>query len=141
MPERFAARAIIRRAAARTWADARQPEHKRLVAPTARRRRASLEVTLQNVTTQGVLFESPLHLPVGAHAQLRVPVGEDWSLVEGFVVRCKVAGVCDGPVSYETALQFDATRTVADLEGLIGLPSTGELAVVEPAAMIDPQRN
>ena len=141
MPERFAARAIMRRAAARTWADTRQPERKRLVVPAERRRRASLEVTLQNVTTDGVLFESSLHLPVGAHAELRVPAGEEFSLIEGFVVRCRVAAVGEGPVSYETAVQFDAARAITDLEGLIGLPSAGELAIVDPAAMIDPLRN
>ena len=56
-------------------------------------------------------------------------------------MRCKVAAIGDGPVSYETALQFDDVRTVADLEGLIGLPNQGELAVVDPAAMIDPLQN
>jgi NADPH-dependent 2,4-dienoyl-CoA reductase/sulfur reductase-like enzyme len=141
MATRLIARAIIRQAAARTWADARQPERARLVAPGARRRRATLDVTLQRVSDKGMLFESQLHLPVGAHAQLRMRTGDEWSLVEGFVVRCKVAGVGDGPVSYETALQFDDARAVADLEGLIGLPNQGELAVVDPAAMIDPLQN
>ena len=141
MAIRLAAKAIMRQAAARTWADARQPERARLVAPGARRRRATLDVTLQRVSDKGMLFESQLHLPVGAHAQLRVRTGDEWSLVEGFVVRCKVAGVGDGPVSYETALQFDDARAVADLEGLIGLPNQGELAVVDPAAMIDPLQN
>ena len=57
------------------------------------------------------------------------------------MVRCKVAAVGDGPVSYETALRFDGDRRVADLEGLIGLPNQGELAVVDPAALIDPLWN
>ena len=135
------ARAIMRRAAARTWADARQPERARLVAPGARRRRAALDVTLQGVNGKGILFESRLHLPVGAHAQLRVRTGEQWSLIEGFVVRCRVVAVGDGPVGYETALQFDAPRAVSDLENLIGLPNAGELAIVEPAAMFDPLCN
>jgi hypothetical protein len=141
MPTTLAARAIMRRAAARTWADTRRPGQGRLVAPGVRRRRTTLDVTLQGVTDKGLLFESQLHLPVGAHAQLRVRTGEEWSQVEGFVVRCKVAGVGDGPVSYETALRFDAERAVADLEGLIGLPNQGELAVVDPAALIDPLWN
>jgi hypothetical protein len=68
-------------------------------------------------------------------------IGDEWSLVEGFVMRCKVAAVGDGPVSYETALQFDDERAVADFEGLIGLPNQGELAVADPAAMIDPLQN
>jgi NADPH-dependent 2,4-dienoyl-CoA reductase/sulfur reductase-like enzyme len=131
----------MRQAAAHTWADARQPERARLVAPGAQRRRATLDVTLQRVSDKGMLFESSLHLPVGAHAQLRVRTGDEWSLIEGLVVRCKVAAVGDGPVSYETALQFDDARVVADLEGLIGLPNQGELAVVDPAAMIDPLQN
>jgi NADPH-dependent 2,4-dienoyl-CoA reductase/sulfur reductase-like enzyme len=131
----------MRQAAAKTWADARQPERARLVAPGAQRRRATLDVTLQRVSDKGMLFESNLHLPVGAHAQLRVRTGDEWSLIEGLVVRCKVAAVGDGPVSYETALQFDDARAVADLEGLIGLPNQGELAVVDPAAMIDPLQN
>src|SRR4029079_12215658 len=113
----------------------------RLVAPNALRRRATLDVTLQGVSDKRLLFHSQLHLPVGAHAQLRVRTGEEWSQVEGFVVRCRVAAVGDGPVSYETALRFDDARTVADLEGLIGLPNHGELAVVDPAAMIDPLQN
>jgi hypothetical protein len=138
---RFAARAIIRQAAGRTWADARQPERARLVAPGARRRRAALDVTVQGVTDKGLLFESQLHLPVGAHAQLRMRTGEEWSLVEGFVVRCRVTAVGDGPVSYETVLQFDDARAVNELQGLIGLPNAGELAVVDPAAMIDPLKN
>ena len=108
MATRFAARAIIRQAATHTWADARQPERARLVAPRDRRRRAALDVTLQGVSDKGLLFESRLHLPLGAHAQLRVRTGEEWTLVEGFVVRCRVAAAGDGPVSYETALQFDA---------------------------------
>jgi hypothetical protein len=141
MATRFAAKAIIRQAAARTWDETRQPERARLVAPGARRRHATLDVTLQRVSDKGMLFESHLHLPVGAHARLRVRTGDEWSQVEGFVVRCKVAAVGDGPVSYETALQFDDARTVADLEGLIGLPNHGELAVVDPAAMIDPLQN
>ena len=134
MATRFAARAIIRQAAACTWSDARQPERARLVAPGARRRRATLDVTLQGVSDKGLLFESRIHLPVGAHAQLRVRTGEEWSLLEGFVVRCRVTAAGDGPVSYETALQFDGTRPVQELEGLIGLPNEGELAVVDPAA-------
>jgi hypothetical protein len=139
---RFAARAIIRQAAAHTWSDARQPERARLVAaPGARRRRATLDVTLQGVSDKGLLFESRIHLPVGAHAQLRVRTGEEWSLLEGFVVRCRVTAAGDGPVSYETALQFDGTRPVQELEGLIGLPNEGELAVVDPAALIDPLMN
>jgi hypothetical protein len=139
---RFAARAIIRQAAAHTWSDARQPERARLVAaPGARRRRATLDVTLHGVSDKGLLFESRLHLPVGAHAQLRMRTGEEWSLVEGFVVRCRVTAAGDGPVSYETALQFDDARPVKEFEGLIGLPNEGELAVVDPAALIDPLRN
>jgi hypothetical protein len=138
---RFAARAIIRQAASHTWADARQPERARLVAPGARRRRATLDVTLQGVSDKGLLFESRLHLPVGAHAQLRMRTGEEWSLVEGFVVRCRVTAIGDGPVSYETALQFDDARAVNELQGLIGLPNSGELAVVDPAALIDPLKN
>jgi hypothetical protein len=141
MPTRLAAKVIMRRAAARTWADTRRPEPGRLVAPGARRRRTTLDVTLQGVTDKGVLFESQLHLPVGAHAQLRVRTGEEWSQVEGFVVRCQVAAVGDGPVSYETALRFDDERPVSDLQGLIGLPNQGELAVVDPAALIDPLWN
>ena len=141
MATRFAARAIMRQAASHTWAEARQPERARLVAPGARRRRATLDVTLQGVNDRGLLFESRVHLPLGAHAQLRVRTGEDWSLVEGFVVRCRVVGVGDGPVSYETALQFDAARPVAELAGVVGLPKEGELAVVDPAALIDPLRN
>lgn len=137
----FAARAIMRQAASQTWAEARQPERARLVAPAARRRRATLDVTLHGVTEKGLLFESRLHLPVGAHAQLRMRTGEEWSMVEGFVVRCRVTAVGEGPVRYETALQFDDTRTVADLQELIGLPSEGELAVVDPAALIDPLKN
>jgi hypothetical protein len=131
----------MRHAAAQTWADARQPERARLVAPGARRRRATLDVTLQGISDKGLLFESRLHLPVGAHAQLRMRTGEDWSMVEGFVVRCRVTAVGDGPVSYETALQFDDTRAVAGLQDLIGLPNEGELAVVDPAALIDPLKN
>jgi hypothetical protein len=139
---RFAARAIIRQAATHTWSEARQPERARLVAPAgARRRCATLDVTLQGVSDKGLLFESRIHLPVGAHAQLRMRTGEEWSLIEGFVVRCRVAAAGDGPVSYETALQFDATRPVQELEGLIGLPKEGELAVMDPAALIDPLRN
>lgn len=141
MPTRLAAKAIMRRAAARTWAETRGPEQGRLVAPSVRRRRTTLDVTLQGVTDKGLLFESQLHLPVGAHAQLRMRTGEEWSQVEGFVVRCKVAAVGDGPVSYETALQFDAERPVSDLASLIGLPNQGELAVVDPAALIDPLWN
>ena len=117
MATRLAARAIIRQAATQTWADARQPERARLVAPGARRRRATLDVTLQGISDKGLLFESQLHLPVGAHAQLRMRTGEDWSLVEGFVVRCRVTAVGDGPVSYETALQFDDARPVNELQG------------------------
>jgi hypothetical protein len=131
----------MRQAATQTWADARQPERARLVAPGARRRRATLDVTLQGISDQGLLFESRLHLPVGAHAQLRVRTGEDWSLVEGFVVRCRVTAVGEGPVSYETVLQFDETRAVAGLQELIGLPNEGELAIVDPAALIDPLKN
>lgn len=131
----------MRRAAARTWAETRRPESGRLVAPGVPRRRATLDVTLQGVSDKGLLFQSQLHLPVGAHAQLRVRTGEEWSQVEGVVVRCKVAAVGDGPVSYETALRFDGDRRVADLEGLIGLPNQGELAVVDPAALIDPLWN
>ena len=141
MATRFAARAIIRQAATQTWADARQPERARLVAPGARPRRATLDVTLQGVSDKGLLFESRLHLPVGAHAQLRMRSGEEWSMVEGFVVRCRVTAIGEGPVSYETALQFDEARSVNDLEGLIGLPNAGELAVVDPAALIDPLKN
>lgn len=141
MATRFAARAVIRQAATHTWADARQPERARLVAPGARRRRATLDVTLQGVSDKGLLFESQLHLPVGAHAQLRMRTGEDWSLVEGIVVRCRVTAVGDGPVRYETALQFDDARSVNELQGLIGLPNAGELAVVDPAALIDPLKN
>ena len=141
MATRFAARAIMRQAATQTWAATRQPERARLVAPGVRRRRATLDVTLQGVNDKGLLFESRVHLPIGAHAQLRVRTGEDWSLVEGFVVRCRVVGVGEGPVNYETALQFDAARPVTDLESVIGLPNQGELAVVDPAAMIDPLRN
>ena len=141
MATRFAASAIIRQAATHTWADARQPERARLVAPGARRRRATLDVTLQGISDKGLLFESQLHLPVGAHAQLRVRTGEDWALVEGFVVRCRVTAVGDGPVSYETALQFDEARAVTALQELIGLPNVGELAVVDPAALIDPLKN
>lgn len=141
MVTRFAARAIIRQAATHTWADARQPERARLVAPGAQRRRATLDVTLHGVSDKGLLFESQLHLPVGAHAQLRVRTGEDWAMVEGFVVRCRVTAVGDGPVSYETALQFDEARAVTALQELVGLPNAGELAVVDPAALIDPQRN
>jgi hypothetical protein len=44
-------------------------------------------------------------------------------------------------VSYETALQFDEARRVPELEGLIGLPNEGELAVVDPAALFDPLQN
>jgi hypothetical protein len=138
---RFAARAIIRQAAAQTWSEARQPERARLVAPSARRRRARLDVTVQGISEKGLLFESRLHLPVGAHAQLRMRTGDEWSLVEGFVVRCRVTAVGDGPVSYETALQFDDARRVQELEGLIGLPNEGELAVVDPAALFDPLQN
>ncbi len=141
MATRFAARAIIRQAATHTWADARQPERTRLVAPGARRRRATLDVTLQGISDKGLLFESQLHLPVGAHAQLRMRTGEEWSLIEGFVVRCRVTAVGDGPVNYETALQLDEARTVTALQELIGLPTVGELAVVDPAALIDPQKN
>ena len=141
MATRFAARAIIRQAATHSWADARQPERARLVAPGARRRCATLDVTLQGISDKGLLFESQIHLPVGAHAQLRVRTGEDWSLVEGFVVRCRVTAVGDGPVSYETALQFDETRAVTALQELIGLPNVGELAVVDPAALVDPLKN
>jgi hypothetical protein len=141
MVTRFAARAIMRQAANRTWGDARRPERSRLVAPGVRRRRATLDVTVQGVSDKGLLFQSPLHLPLGAHAQLRVRTGEDWSLVEGFVVRCRVAAVGDGPVSYETALQFDEARQVTELQGAIGLPKEGELAVADPAALIDPLRN
>ena len=141
MATRFAARAIIRQAATHTWSEARQPERARLVAPGDRRRRATLDVTLQGVSDKGLLFESQLHLPIGAHAQLRMRTGEEWSLVEGFVVRCRVTAAGDGPVSYETALQFDAARPIQELEGLIGLPNAGELAVVDPAALIDPLRN
>ena len=112
MATRYAARAIIRQAATHTWSDARQPERARLVAPGDRRRRATLDVTLQGVSDKGLLFESRLHLPVGAHAQLRMRTGEEWSLVEGFVVRCRVTAAGDGPVSYETALQFDDARPV-----------------------------
>ena len=140
MATRYAARAIIRQAATRTWTDARQPERARLVAP-GDRRRATLDVTLQGVSDKGLLFESRLHLPVGAHAQLRMRTGEEWSLVEGFVVRCRVTAAGDGPVSYETALQFDDARPVQYLEGLIGLPNEGELAVVDPAGLIDPLCN
>ena len=141
MPTTFTAKAIMRRAAARTWADTRRPGQTRLVAPGTRRRRATLDVTLQGVSDKGLLFESQLHLPVGAHAQLRVRTGEEWSQVEGLVVRCKVAAVGDGPVSYQTALRFDDARPVPDLQGLIGLPNQGELAVVDPAALVDPQWN
>jgi hypothetical protein len=98
-------------------------------------------VTLQGISDKGLLFESQLHLPVGAHAQLRMRTGEEWSLIEGFVVRCRVTAVGDGPVNYETALQLDEARTVAALQELIGLPTVGELAVVDPAALIDPQKN
>lgn len=141
MITRLAARAIMRHAATRTWSDARRPERARLVAPHAQRRRARLDVVVQGITGRGLLFDSPLHLPIGAHAQLRVRTGDDWSLAEGFVVRCRVTAVGDGPVRYETALQFDGECPVADLEGRIGLPSEGELAVVDPAALIDPLRN
>ena len=141
MATRLAARAIIRQAATQTWADARQPERARLIAPGARRRRATLEVTLHGLSDKGLLFGSQLHLPVGAHLQLRVRTGEEWSLIEGFVVRCRVTAVGDGPVSYETAVQFDAARAVPALQELIGLPSVGELAVVDPAALIDPLKN
>jgi hypothetical protein len=138
---RLAARAIIRQAATHTWADARQPERTRLVAPGARRRQATLDVTVQGVSDKGLLFESQLHLPVGAHAQLRMRTGDEWALVEGFVLRCRVTAVGDGPVSYETALQFDETRSVTVLQDLIGLPNSGELAIVDPAALIDPLKN
>ena len=111
------------------------------MAPDARRRRAALDVVVQGVNGKGLLFESRLHLPAGAHAQLRVRTGEEWALVEGFVVRCRVTAIGDGPVRYETALQFEGECPVADLEGRIGLPSEGELAVVDPAALIDPLRN
>lgn len=131
----------MKRAAASTWAETRQPERARLVAPGARRRRARLDVTLQSVSGKGLLFESQLHLPIGAHAQLRVRTGDEWTQVEGFVIRCRVAEVSDGPVRYETALRFDGERGTGDLEGLIGLPNQGELAVVDPAAMIDPLQN
>lgn len=141
MITRLAARAIMRHAATKTWREARQPERERLVAPHAKRRRACLDVVVQGINGKGLLFESPLHLPIGAHAQLRVRTGEEWSLAEGFVVRCRVTAAGDGPVRYETALQFDGECPVADLEGRIGLPSEGELAVVDPAALIDPLRN
>jgi hypothetical protein len=131
----------MQRAATETWAGTRRPERARLVAPGTRRRHATLDVTLQGVSENGLLFESRLHLPVGAHAQLRMRTGEEWSLVEGFVVRCRVTAAGDGPVSYETALQFEAARPVAELQGLIGLPNEGELAVADPAALIDPLRN
>jgi hypothetical protein len=141
MPTTFTAKAIMRRAAARTWAENRRPGQTRLVAPGALRRRAMLDVTVQGVSDKGLLFESQLHLPIGAHAQLRVRTGEEWSQVEGVVVRCKVAAIGDGPVSYQTALRFDGERLVSDLQGLIGLPNQGELAVVDPAALIDPLWN
>jgi hypothetical protein len=138
---RLAARVIIRQAATRTWRDARRPQRARLVAPHAKRRQASLDVVVQGVNGRGLLFESPLHLPIGAHASLRVRTGEEWTLAEGFVVRCRVTALGDGPVRYETALQFDGECPVAELQGRIGLPSEGELAVVDPAALIDPLRN
>jgi hypothetical protein len=141
MVTRFAARAIMRKAASRTWSEARRSERARLVAPGLRRRRATLDVTVHGVTEKGLLFQSRLHLPLGAHAQLRVRTGDEWALVEGFVVRCRVAAAGDGPVSYETALQFDDERSVTALQGLIGLPNEGELAVADPAALIDPLRN
>lgn len=76
------------------------------------------EATLVNISTSGVLVESPLKLRVGAELKVQFEGGFTPPYVDGRVVRCEVAVMQrDGLLRYHIAIEFDAPVALKETAG------------------------
>ena len=135
----------MKQAAAQKWTGGNRRRHARTVVPAGplgARLLGGIDVTLRNVSSRGMLFESSVRLLIGSPARLRLRTsGEAWTELTGRVVRCEVTGLPDGRVRYATALHLDGNCPVEKLSALIGVPSEGQVALVESPGPIDPTLN
>jgi hypothetical protein len=94
-----------------------------------------VDVRLRNVSTRGVLFESPVRMQIGARATLRLRTATTSLLLPGEVVRCRVSATRHGRLRYETALALATECPLAvTTEGVFSAPQ-GELMTLVNAAV------
>jgi hypothetical protein len=110
------------------------------------RLRTGREMSVVDVSNTGVLVEGEVRLLPGTHVDVHVVTREGRVLVRSRVVRCWIAALDAGCVSYRGALAFDrhvdttapgyaipqATDASADAEGP-DYPSVGRLELPAPA--------
>jgi hypothetical protein len=137
-------KAVMKQAAAQKWTGHNRRRDTRTAVPSGpagARLLGGIDVTLHNVSRRGMLFESSVRLLVGSPARLRLRSGEGWTELTGRVVRCEVTGIGDARIRYATALHLDSDCAVEELSLLIGVPSEGQLAMLEARGPIDPTMN
>jgi hypothetical protein len=94
-----------------------------------------VDVRLRNLSTRGVLFESPVRMQVGAQIALRLRTASASLVLPGEVVRCRVSAIRHGRLRYETALSLASDcRLSAAPDGLFAAQQ-GELMTLVDAAV------
>lgn len=95
--------------------------------PLSARLMGGVDVKVRNLSTRGVLFESPVRMPIGSRATLRMRTAQASLLLPGEVVRCRVSATRHGRLRYETALALSAECSLAAASSGVFAAPQGEL--------------